>query len=131
MNNQSITVLTIDNDYSKIKHYYDTVLNKDKTLVVTSNDEPTPLSCVEEMVNKIPENFWKKKTTEYIRMKINLNNIFFAITGIFSPGGNFVACLLLDGFFAKSTRSWFPYFGWRRSENWSWSRLRDTGRRVS
>jgi methylase of polypeptide subunit release factors len=36
-------------------------LNKDKNLVVTTNDEPTPLSCVEEMISKIPGDFWKRK----------------------------------------------------------------------
>ena len=79
MNNQSNTVLTIDNDYSKIKHYYDTVLNKDKTLVVTSNDEPTPLSCVEEMVNKIPENFWKKKTLRILDPCCGCGNFMIVI----------------------------------------------------
>ena len=79
MNNQSKTVLTIDNDYSKIKNYYDTVLNKDKTLVVTSNDEPTPLSCVEEMVNKIPENFWKKKTLRILDPCCGCGNFMIVI----------------------------------------------------
>ena len=35
-----------------IKQYYDDNLNKDKKLVVTTNDEPTPIDCVEEMINK-------------------------------------------------------------------------------
>ena len=52
---------TIDAIYLIIKKYYDNILNKDKNLVETSNDEPTPLDCVEEIVNKIPEEFWKRK----------------------------------------------------------------------
>ena len=50
----------IDNSYQEIKTYYDDTLNKDSNLVKTSNDEPTPLNCVEEMVNKVPDEFWKR-----------------------------------------------------------------------
>ena len=59
-------VPTIDNDYTVIKKYYDTILNKDKNLVITSNDEPTPLDCVEEMVSKIPEYFWENKNIKIL-----------------------------------------------------------------
>jgi len=52
---------TINKNYSILKKYYDEVLNKDKKLFVTSNDQPTPIDCVEEMISKIPELFWKKK----------------------------------------------------------------------
>jgi len=52
---------TLNNNYSDIKSYYDNILNIDKNLVETSNDEPTPIDCVEEMVNKVPEDFWKRK----------------------------------------------------------------------
>ena len=52
---------TIENKYDIIKKYYDEVLNKDSSLVKTSNDEPTPLTCVEEMVSKIPDDFWKSE----------------------------------------------------------------------
>jgi len=50
--------VTVDDGLPAVKRYYDEVLNKDKTLVITTNDEPTPLSCVEEMVAKIPEALW-------------------------------------------------------------------------
>jgi len=55
-----------NNDFATIKEYYDNVLNKNEDLVVTSNDEPTPITCVEEMVNKIPENFWKDKNVKIL-----------------------------------------------------------------
>ena len=55
-----------NNDFATIKEYYDNVLNKNKDLVVTSNDEPTPISCVEEMINKIPEKFWKDKNIKIL-----------------------------------------------------------------
>ena len=51
---------TIDDSFSVVKNYYDDVLNKDTALVETSNDEPTPIDCVEEMIAKIPEAFWQR-----------------------------------------------------------------------
>lgn len=51
---------TIEDSFSVVKNYYDDVLNKDTTLVETSNDEPTPIDCVEEMIAKIPEAFWQR-----------------------------------------------------------------------
>ena len=56
-----MNIPTIENEYDIIKKYYDEVLNKDSSLVKTSNDEPTPITCVEEMVNKIPDDFWKSE----------------------------------------------------------------------
>lgn len=50
-----------NNKFTDIKKYYDDILNKDTNLVVTSNDEPTPINCVEEMIGKIPESFWENK----------------------------------------------------------------------
>ena len=57
---------TINDDFEVVKQYYDDTLNKDKQLVVTSNDEPTPISCVEEMISKIPESFWEKKDVKIL-----------------------------------------------------------------
>ena len=51
---------TITSNYEKLKDFYDNNLNMDKKTFKTSNDEPTPISCVEEMVNKIPNKFWGK-----------------------------------------------------------------------
>ena len=50
-----------NNKFTDIKKYYDDILNKDANLVVTTNDEPTPIDCVEEMIGKIPESFWENK----------------------------------------------------------------------
>lgn len=58
--------ITIDNTYDEIKKHYDNVLNTDLDLIKTSNDEPTPFDCVEEMINKIPESFWKKKNIKIL-----------------------------------------------------------------
>ena len=49
-----------NNSYEELKSYYDDVLNKDKTTYKNSNDEPTPLGCIEEMLDKIPSSVWKE-----------------------------------------------------------------------
>ena len=62
---------TIENEYNIIKEYYDEVLNKDSSLVKTSNDKPTPITCVEEMVNKIPDDFWKREDIKIIFLQLS------------------------------------------------------------
>lgn len=47
--------------YDELKNYYDNELNKDKSTFNSSNDEPTPIGCIEEMLEPIPEEFWKKR----------------------------------------------------------------------
>ena len=70
---------TINNDYTSTKQYYDNVLNKDKKLVKTSNGEPTPIDCVEEMVNKIPEEFWMKNNLKILDPCCGCGNFPFVI----------------------------------------------------
>lgn len=43
-----------------LKNYYDTVLNMDKSTYVSTNDEPTPIGCIEEMLAAIPEELWTR-----------------------------------------------------------------------
>lgn len=45
--------------FEYMKTYYDTILNPDKTLYTSSNDENTPIDCVVEMLDKIPHSFFK------------------------------------------------------------------------
>ena len=52
---------TIENSFEALKEYIDNILNKDRSLFKTSNDEPTPLECCEEMLSKIPSSFWSNK----------------------------------------------------------------------
>ena len=47
--------------FQELKKYYDETLNTDRTTYKSSNDEPTPIGCVEDMVNKIPEELWNRK----------------------------------------------------------------------
>ena len=69
----------IESDYKILKDYYDKVLNKDIKLIETSNDEPTPISCVEEMVSKIPESFWKDKNIKILDPCCGFGNFPFVI----------------------------------------------------
>jgi len=71
--------LTFDNDYNIIKNYYNTILNTDKTLVETSNDEPTPIDCVEEMISKIPSSFWENKDIKILDPCCGCGNFPFVI----------------------------------------------------
>ena len=49
-----------NNSYPELKTYYDTVLNVDKSTYKSTNDEPTPISCIEEMMSKIPNELWER-----------------------------------------------------------------------
>ena len=53
--------ITIDRStFNEIKKYYDETLNTDKSTYKSSNDEPTPIDCVSEMISKIPNELWGK-----------------------------------------------------------------------
>jgi len=55
-----IVMNILTNSFDILKKYYDKNLNVDKTLFETSNDEPTPIGCIEEMLSKVPEELWKR-----------------------------------------------------------------------
>jgi len=71
--------MRITDNYTELKAHYDDVLNKDQTLVKTSNDEPTPIACVEEMVSKVPETFWQKKNLRILDPCCGCGNFFVSI----------------------------------------------------
>ena len=53
--------ITIDTEsFDEIKKYYDEILNVDKSTYKSTNDEPTPIGCISDMITKIPEELWKK-----------------------------------------------------------------------
>jgi adenine-specific DNA-methyltransferase len=75
INNKNVTTITtvttslyieeknknIDNStYDELKNFYNEVLNTDKSTYKSSNDEPTPIDCIEEMISKVPEELWKR-----------------------------------------------------------------------
>ena len=51
---------------NNILYHYDNVLNKDKSTYKSSNDETTPLDCVKEMIQSIPESFWEKQNLKIL-----------------------------------------------------------------
>jgi SAM-dependent methyltransferase len=57
-NTQKITIDT--STFNEIKKYYDETLNIDKSTYKSSNDEPTPIDCISEMISKIPNELWAK-----------------------------------------------------------------------
>lgn len=72
-------VPTLEHEYTYIKKYYDEVLNKDSSLVRTSNDEPTPIDCVEEMLGVIPDTFWKRKDIKILDPCCGCGNFPFVV----------------------------------------------------
>jgi SAM-dependent methyltransferase len=44
----------------QIKTHYNKVLNMDKSTYKSSNDEPTPIECIEEMMAKLPDELWNR-----------------------------------------------------------------------
>tara|TARA_B100000927_G_C16434396_1_gene456998 strand:- start:19 stop:1284 length:1266 start_codon:yes stop_codon:yes gene_type:complete len=65
--------------YQDLKNYYDENLNKDDSLVKTSNDVPTPIDCVEEMIYTIPEEFWMNSSIKILDPCCGCGNFFLAI----------------------------------------------------
>ena len=58
---QTTNKITIDTStFNEIKKYYDETLNTDKNTYKSSNDEPTPIDCISEMISKIPNELWSK-----------------------------------------------------------------------
>ena len=55
-----------NNSYMEIKSHYDDVLNKDRASFKSSNDEPTPTKCIEEMIKKIPKELWKEENMKIL-----------------------------------------------------------------
>ena len=54
------TGLKHNSTFDELKQYYDEILNFDKSTYKSSNDEPTPIGCISEMISKIPIELWKK-----------------------------------------------------------------------
>jgi adenine-specific DNA-methyltransferase len=54
-------IYNIDNStYDELTNYYNNILNNDKSTYKSSNDEPTPINCITEMIDKIPKELWSK-----------------------------------------------------------------------
>lgn len=59
--------LNIENStFEELQEYYDKKLNLDKSTYKSSNDEPTPMNCVIEMVCKLPEELWNRSNLKIL-----------------------------------------------------------------
>ena len=70
---------TIKSSYRKLREYYNDILNKDKGLFNNSNDEPTPIECVEEMIAKIPEEIFKNEDLKILDPCCGTGNFFIPL----------------------------------------------------
>ena len=52
--------------FDAMKSYINNVLNPDKSTYQTTNDETTPIGCVQEMLSRVPKSFWKRKSLRII-----------------------------------------------------------------
>lgn len=72
--------ITIDTStFEELKEYYDKVLNIDKSTYKSSNDEPTPIDCIIEMISKIPKELWNKKDLSILDPCCGNGNFFIPI----------------------------------------------------
>jgi len=72
--------INIENsNLEQLKKYYDTVLNVDKTTYKSSNDEPTPIGCVSEMIGKLPEELWSRENLKILDGCCGNGNFFIPI----------------------------------------------------
>ncbi|GHV16187.1 hypothetical protein AGMMS49938_15930 [Fibrobacterales bacterium] len=75
--------------FDEIKCYFDK-LNSDQNHFVNSNDICTPMECVKEMIDSVPNEFWKRDDIKvldsccgngnfhaYANLKTSINNLYF------------------------------------------------------
>lgn len=63
----NMSKITIDTStFDELKKYYDEILNADKSTYKSTNDEPTPIDCISEMISKIPSKLWRKSNLKIL-----------------------------------------------------------------
>jgi SAM-dependent methyltransferase len=71
--------MNIENSsYQDLVKYYDS-LNQDKTTYRSTNDEPTPIGCIEEMTQKIPDELWTRSNLKILDPCCGNGNFFIVI----------------------------------------------------
>ena len=71
---------SIDNSsFQDLKKYYDEILNVDKSTYGSSNDEPTPIDCISEMISKIPSELWTRPDLSILDPCCGNGNFFIPI----------------------------------------------------
>lgn len=69
----------INNSYEELKKYFDDTLNKDKSTFKSSNDEPTPIDCVEAMFSKLPDTFYHNQNLKILDPCCGNGNFHFVL----------------------------------------------------
>lgn len=71
--------ITVNNsNFTEIAQHYENFLNKQE--IGCSNDETTPLACVEEMISKIPQELWIRDNLKILDPCCGNGNFFIPIT---------------------------------------------------
>ena len=70
---------TIQTNYEGLKTYYNQTLNNDPDLVQTSNDVPTPIECIEEMLDKLPKEVWENPHFKWLDPCCGCGNFFLVV----------------------------------------------------
>jgi adenine-specific DNA-methyltransferase len=65
--------------FDDLRKYYDEVLNTDKSSYKSSNDEPTPINCIVEMISKLPIELWSKPDLSILDPCCGNGNFFIPV----------------------------------------------------
>jgi adenine-specific DNA-methyltransferase len=65
--------------FNDLRKYYDEVLNTDKSSYKSSNDEPTPINCIVEMISKLPVELWSKPDLSILDPCCGNGNFFIPV----------------------------------------------------
>ena len=85
IDNSSVVIKTANkisidtSTFEEIKKYYDETLNIDRRTYKTSNDEPTPIDCIIEMIGKIPTELWSRNNLAILDPCCGNGNFFVPI----------------------------------------------------
>ena len=88
--------------FETLKDYYNNNLNKDKSTYKSSNDEPTPIDCIEEMMQKLPEELWNRKDLKILDPCCGNGNFHLPIYFMFSIKDSL--CIYFVDYFRNSLR---------------------------
>jgi len=72
------------NSYEELKTYYNKILNIDKSTYKSSNDETTPIECIEEMIAKIPSELWTREDLKILDPCCGNGNFHLVISNMIS-----------------------------------------------
>lgn len=76
----SVIPITIDSsNFEELKQHYDRTLNVDKSTYKSSNDEPTPIDCISEMISKLPDELWSKSSLSILDPCCGNGNFYIPI----------------------------------------------------